>query len=63
MATWQEGGGFRERLLADAEVTAALEPGAEEKLAALFNPRHHLDHLDHVYREVFGEPGPPPPRP
>jgi adenylosuccinate lyase len=63
MATWEEGGGFQERLLADAEVTAALEPGAEEKLAALFNPRHHLAHLDHVYREVFGEPGPPPPRP
>jgi adenylosuccinate lyase len=61
MATWEQGGDFRQRLLADPEVRAALEPDAEAKLAGLFDARRHLAHLDHVYQEVFGEPGPPAP--
>lgn len=52
MTTWQEGGSFKERLAADPEVTAVLEPAA---LEALFDPRAHLKNLDRVFQAVFGD--------
>jgi len=62
METWQglgtrAGGGneFRARLEADPAVTAHLAPA---EIAALFDPRRHLRHLDALFSRVFGEPGP-----
>ncbi len=54
MATWREGGSFRERLLADPELTGALGPGAADLLAGLFDPRTHLTNLDYIFQKVLG---------
>ncbi|KMY68282.1 adenylosuccinate lyase [Desulfocarbo indianensis] len=55
MATWREGGSFKERLLADPEVMAGLGSEAAATLASLFDPRGHLTNLDYVFEKVFGQ--------
>lgn len=46
MATWEEGGSFRDRLAADALVAARLDAAALDRL---FDPRHYLANLDRIY--------------
>ncbi|MBI4800863.1 MAG: adenylosuccinate lyase [Desulfarculus sp.] len=55
MATWQEGGSFKQRLLADPELTAGLGPGAAQLLEGLFDPQTHLKNLDYIFAQVLGE--------
>jgi adenylosuccinate lyase len=55
MATWEEGGSFRQRLEDDPEVMAALGPEAREKLDALFDPQVHLAQVDYIFAKVFEE--------
>jgi hypothetical protein len=51
MKVWEEGKDFREELLADAEVTAALSPAEiEEK----FDLGYHTKHVDTIFKRVFG---------
>ncbi|TCM84746.1 adenylosuccinate lyase [Rhodovulum steppense] len=53
MKVWEEGKDFREELLADAEVTAALSPAEiDEK----FDLGYHTKHVDTIFARVFGEP-------
>ena len=50
MKVWEKGADFREELLADAEVTAALSPAEiEEK----FDLGYHTKHVDTIFRRVF----------
>ncbi|MBM3604811.1 MAG: adenylosuccinate lyase [Alphaproteobacteria bacterium] len=50
MKVWEEGKDFREELLADPEVTAALSPAEiEEK----FDLGYHTKHVDTIFRRVF----------
>ncbi|MGP1357539.1 adenylosuccinate lyase [Roseicyclus sp.] len=52
MKVWEEGKDFREELLADAEVTAALGPAEiEEK----FDLGYHTKHVDTIFARVFGD--------
>ncbi|MDG3042730.1 adenylosuccinate lyase [Roseicyclus marinus] len=52
MKVWEEGRDFREELLADADVTAALSPAQiEEK----FDLGYHTKHVDTIFARVFGE--------
>jgi adenylosuccinate lyase len=54
MKVWEEGKDFREELLADAEVTAALSPAEiEEK----FDLGYHTKHVNTIFARVFGEAG------
>ena len=55
MATWEEGGSFKERLLNDPEVMAGLGPQAKETLEGLFDPRSHLKSVDYIFKQVLGE--------
>ena len=50
MKVWEKGADFREELLADPEVTAALSPAEiEEK----FDLGYHTKHVDTIFRRVF----------
>ncbi|PTW51107.1 adenylosuccinate lyase [Rhodovulum kholense] len=52
MKVWEQGKDFKEELLADAEVTAALSPAEiEEK----FDLGYHTKHVDTLFKRVFGE--------
>ncbi|MCT4684070.1 MAG: adenylosuccinate lyase, partial [Roseicyclus sp.] len=52
MKVWEEGRDFRDELLADAEVTAALTPAEiDEK----FDLGYHTKHVDTIFKRVFGE--------
>lgn len=57
MATWKEGGSFKERLLNDPELLAGLSGGAADELDELFDPRQHLNNLDYIFEKVFGRAG------
>ena len=51
MKVWEQGADFREELLADPEVTAALSPAEiEEK----FDLGYHTKHVDTIFARVFG---------
>ncbi|WP_297620345.1 adenylosuccinate lyase [uncultured Roseicyclus sp.] len=51
MKVWEQGRDFREELLADPEVTAALSPAQiEEK----FDLAYHTKHVDTIFARVFG---------
>jgi adenylosuccinate lyase len=52
MKTWNEGADFKASLLADADVTAALEPAAVE---ACFDLAHHTRRVNRIFARVFGE--------
>ncbi|MEO7318635.1 MAG: lyase family protein, partial [Chthoniobacteraceae bacterium] len=51
MATWREGGSFKDRLLADPLVLRHLKP---KQVRALFDLGYHLKHVDLIFRRVFG---------
>ncbi len=52
MKVWEEGKDFKEELLNDPEVTAALSPAEiEEK----FDLGYHTKHVDTIFKRVFGE--------
>ena len=51
MKVWEEGRDFREELLADAEVTAALSPAEIEDK---FDLAYHTKHVDTIFARVFG---------
>jgi len=51
MATWREGGSFKDRLLTDPIVLRHLEP---KQVTALFDLGYHLKHVDLIFRRVFG---------
>ena len=52
MKVWEQGKDFKEELLADAEVTAALSPSEiEEK----FDLGYHTKHVDTIFARVFGK--------
>ena len=50
MATWDEGGHFYDRLLADPELQKLLKP---DELAGCFNLDHQLRHVDRIYERVL----------
>ncbi len=52
MQVWEEGGTFRKRVLADPEIGKHLSQG---ELEELFDLKHHLRHVDELFRRVFGE--------
>ena len=52
MATWKEGGSFKERLAKDEDLAGAL---SAKDLDGIFNPELHLVNLDNVFQAVFGE--------
>ena len=51
MATWKEGGSYRDRLKADADVSASL---TEAEIDALFDLDQHFRHVDTIFARVFG---------
>ena len=53
MATWSEGGSYRDRLKADADVSASL---TEAEIDALFDLDQHFRHADTIFARVFGAP-------
>ncbi|MBU1449351.1 MAG: adenylosuccinate lyase [Proteobacteria bacterium] len=55
MATWAEGGSFRQRLEQDPEVRQALGERAEEILDGLFDPQAHLSQVDYIFDQVLGK--------
>ncbi|MDK2882548.1 MAG: adenylosuccinate lyase [Bacillota bacterium] len=46
MATWQEGGSFKERVLGDARIRGYL---TAEEIEGLFDHRYHLRHVDEIF--------------
>jgi adenylosuccinate lyase len=52
MAAWDGKGGFRDLLAADPEVAKKL---SRKELGALFDIKHHLKHVDTIFRRVFGK--------
>ncbi|MEM9205522.1 MAG: adenylosuccinate lyase [Pseudomonadota bacterium] len=52
MKTWETGADFLTELLADAEVTGALEEAA---LKEMFDIEYHLKHVDTIFKRVFGD--------
>ncbi|MGP9805626.1 adenylosuccinate lyase [Paracoccus sp. NSM] len=50
MKVWEKGADFREELLADAEVTAALSPA---EINEKFDLGYHTKHVDTIFRRVF----------
>jgi adenylosuccinate lyase len=52
MKVWEEGKDFLTELLADEEVTAALD---EETIREKFDLGYHTKHVDTIFTRVFGE--------
>ena len=52
MATWKDGGSYRDRLKADTDVAAAL---SADDIDALFDLDQHFRHVDTIFARVFGE--------
>ena len=50
MQVWEEGGTFKERVLADPEIGKYL---SRAELEELFDLKHHLRHVDELFRRVF----------
>jgi len=51
MKVWEQGADFRAELMADPEVTAALDA---DEIEALFDLGHHTRHVDTIFARVFG---------
>jgi adenylosuccinate lyase len=54
MASWQGAGGLQELAGKDPFVTRHLK---EREIAACFNPKYYLRHLDRIYKRVFRSSG------
>ena len=52
MATWKDGGSYRNRLKADTDVAAAL---SADHIDALFDLEQHFRHVDTIFARVFDE--------
>ena len=52
MKTWDEGGEFREHLLADPEVSALL---SREEVERVFSPEAYMRNVPKVFARVFGD--------
>ena len=52
MKTWDEGGEFREHLLADPEVASRL---TREEVERALSPAAYMRNVDAVFARVFGE--------
>ncbi|MGV6839080.1 MAG: adenylosuccinate lyase [Planktomarina sp.] len=52
MKVWEEGKDFREELLADSDVTAAL---SAEEINEKFDLGYHTKHVDTIFDRVFGD--------
>ena len=52
MKVWEKGGDFKSFLFQDEEIQRLLTP---EELNAAFDVRNHLQHVDDIFRRVFGE--------
>ncbi|OHC82233.1 MAG: adenylosuccinate lyase [Rhodospirillales bacterium RIFCSPLOWO2_12_FULL_67_15] len=52
LATWTKGGSFLARLEADREIAKRIEG---PKLAALFDLRRHIRHVDAIFARVLGQ--------
>jgi adenylosuccinate lyase len=50
MRVWEEGGTFKERVLADPEIGKHL---TQDELQKLFDLKHHLRHVDELFQRVF----------
>jgi adenylosuccinate lyase len=57
MATWKEGGSFKDRLLNDADLMSGLGDGAAQLIEGLFDPKEHLRNIDFIFEKVFGRAG------
>jgi len=51
MRVWEEGGNFKETILKDPDITNVLTP---QLIEDAFDVRHHLNHVDTIFRRVFG---------
>ncbi|MGB1388383.1 MAG: adenylosuccinate lyase [Paracoccaceae bacterium] len=52
MKVWEEGKDFKEELLADSDVTAAL---SKEEIEEKFDLGYHTKHVDTIFARVFGD--------
>jgi adenylosuccinate lyase len=52
MRVWEEGGNFAAAAAQDADIRQHL---SEEELTELFDLKHHLRHVEDLFRRVFGE--------
>ena len=52
MKVWEEGKDFKEELLADSDVTAAL---SREEIEEKFDLGYHTKHVDTIFARVFGD--------
>lgn len=52
MEVWEKGGDFRTLLARDEAIQRLLTP---KELEHLFDVRSHLQHIDYIFRRVFGE--------
>ena len=50
MKVLEEGAAFKESLMKDADVTRKI---ASEEIKMLFNIKHHMAHIDAIFRQVF----------
>ncbi|OGP16074.1 MAG: adenylosuccinate lyase [Deltaproteobacteria bacterium GWA2_50_8] len=50
MKVLEEGADFKESLMKDADVTRKIAP---EEIKRLFNIKHHMAHIDAIFRQVF----------
>jgi adenylosuccinate lyase len=52
MKTWDEGGDFREHVLADADITSRIP---REQIEQVFSPAHYLRNVDKIFARVFND--------
>jgi adenylosuccinate lyase len=52
MQVWEQGGTFKERVLADPDIGKIISQAELEKL---FDLKHHLRHVDAVFQRVFAD--------
>ncbi len=52
MAAWGGEGRFSDLLKEDPEITRLL---SAQTIDALFDPAHHLKHVDTIFARVFGQ--------
>jgi adenylosuccinate lyase len=51
MRVWEQGGDFKDAILGDEDVTEILP---REVIDSAFDVRHHLAHVDMIFKRVFG---------
>jgi adenylosuccinate lyase len=51
MRVWEEGGDFPQRVAEDLEIGQHI---SQSELAKLFDRKHHLRHVDELFKRVFG---------